>query len=389
MEATPENVPSFLPASNGNGILRHSKEENSIIGREASIITERFLEAQTGGIILEVLYGYHIQDDNDPYINLSDGMLVAVRQAGILGSFLVDYIPILKHIPAWFPGASFKSQAEAWAQDADRALNHPWTLLKQAMDGGAAIPSFSTRNLEIYGISPSASGDDSGMEEVIKNCAGVGFVAGTDTTVSAILSFILGMTLNPQIQARAQEELDDVVGSSRLPDFSDRDNLPYINAIYAETLRWNPVLPLGLPHATVNDDIYDGYLIPGGSTVVPNSWAVLHDESLYGTDVMNFDPDRFMRAADKDLPPNPELIAFGFGRRICPGRYLAINSLWLAITYLLANCTIAKEVDQDGQEIDPVVEFTPGLVSHPLPFKCRFIPRPEAALLQGHILPRA
>ncbi|KAF9261907.1 cytochrome P450 [Marasmius fiardii PR-910] len=324
----------------------------------------KHVRAHAGGIILEIVYGYHIQDDDDPYVKMADDALVGAREAGIPGSFLVDYIPLLKYLPTWFPGASFKTKAEVWARDVDRLKDNPWTLLKQSMVEGTAIPSFCTRQLEKSGISPSTSVNDSGMEEVIKNAAGVAFS---------------GMTLNPQVQARAQKELDEFLGSSRLPDFSDRDNLPYINAIYAETLRWNPVLPLGVPHAAVDDDIYEGYLIPRGSTIVPNAWAVLHDESLYGPDVMSFNPDRFMRES-KDLPLDPELIAFGFGRRICPGRYLAFNSVWLAITYLLANFTIAKEVDKDGKEIDPIIEYPDELLSHPLPFNCRFTPRSEAPL---------
>ncbi|KAF9261943.1 cytochrome P450 [Marasmius fiardii PR-910] len=379
------------------------KRTASLIRKLASSPKDFFKHVRThaGGIILEIVYGYHIQDDNDPYVQLADDAQESVREGGIIGTFWVDYIPLLKYVPAWFPGAGFKSKAEVWAREVERHRNDPWRLMKQSMDSGTAIPSFCTRNLEKFGISPSTSGEDSPMEEVIKNCAGVAFEAGADTTVSAILSFILGMVLSPQIQTRAQKELDEVIGSSRLPDFADRVKLPYLNAVLAETFRWNPVFPLCVAHAAVNDDVYEGYLIPGGSTVIPNIWAVFHDESLYGPDVMSFNPDRFMKEG-KDSPPDPELIAFGFGRRICPGRYLAINSTWLAIAYLLANFTIAKEVDEDGKEIEPVVEYTevfirfvcPGFhsdrdvgllnkepCSQPLPFNCRFIPRSEAILL--------
>ncbi|KAF9261871.1 cytochrome P450 [Marasmius fiardii PR-910] len=357
------------------------KRTATLVQKLASSPKDLFKHVRThaGGVVLEIAYGYQIQDHNDPYVQLADYAQVSAREAGIPGTFLVDYIPLLKHVPAWFPGASFKAKAEVWARDVDRVRNNPWTLLKESIADGTAIPSFSTQNLEKCGILPSTSGSDLGMEEVIKNCAGVAFSGGADTTVSAILSFILGMILNPRIQARAQNELNELIGSSRLPDFADRENLPYINAILAETLRWNPVLPLCVAHATVSDDVYEGYLIPGGSTVIPNIWAVLHDESLYGPDVLNFNPDRFMKEG-KNLPPNPELIAFGFGRRICPGRYLAINSVWLAITYLLANFTMSKEIDKDGEEIEPVVAYTEGLLSHPVPFNCQFIPRSEAPL---------
>ncbi|KAG7087478.1 hypothetical protein E1B28_013441 [Marasmius oreades] len=337
------------------------------------------VRTHSGGVILEIVYGYQIQGDNDPYVQLADDAVAGMRESFIHGSFLVDYIPILKHVPTWFPGASFKTKAEVWSRDTDKLKELPWTRLKQSMAEGTAVPCFSTKHLENFKISPTSS-ESSDMEEVIKNCAAVSFAAGADTTVSAMLSFILAMVLNPRVQKRAQEELDEVIGSSRLPDFSDRENLPYINAILSETLRWKPVTPFSAPHRAVNDDIYEGYFIPGGSTIIPNTWAVLHNEHLYGPDTLSFNPDRFMKQDGKDLPPSPDIIAFGFGRRICPGRHLTINSIWLAMTYLLQSFTMVKEVDNEGKEIDPVIEYSDGLLSHPHPFNCRFISRSSALI---------
>lgn len=88
-----------------------------------------------------------------------------------------------------------------------------------------------------------------------------------------MLVFFLAMTLYPEIQRLAQRELDAVVGSERLPQFSDQDSLPYINAIVKECLRWQPVAPLAIPHRSVEDDIYkDKYFIPKGSMVIGNVW---------------------------------------------------------------------------------------------------------------------
>lgn len=72
------------------------------------------------------------------------------------------------------------------------------------------------------------------------------------------------MALNPGIQRKAQAELDRVVGKDRLPSFDDRPLLPYTEAIYREVMRWRPPLPVGLPHATTEDDVYKGYFIPKG-----------------------------------------------------------------------------------------------------------------------------
>ena len=83
------------------------------------------------------------------------------------------------------------------------------------------------------------------------------------------------MALNPHVVKKAREELDRVLGGDRLPDFSDRENLPYISAIIKEVLRWECPAPIGLPKQAVEDDTYNGYFIPAGATIVENLWSVV------------------------------------------------------------------------------------------------------------------
>ena len=79
------------------------------------------------------------------------------------------------------------------------------------------------------------------------------------------------MALHSDVQAKAQAELDRVVGPERLPEYTDIDHMPYIQATLMETLRWMPVLPFSIPHAVTDDDEYRGYHIPKGSMVIPVS----------------------------------------------------------------------------------------------------------------------
>jgi len=83
------------------------------------------------------------------------------------------------------------------------------------------------------------------------------------------------MTLYPKIQRKAQEEIDRVIGNKRLPSMGDRKNLPYVNAIVKEVFRWHPIGPMGLPHMTTENDMFQGYLIPKGALILPNIWYVL------------------------------------------------------------------------------------------------------------------
>ena len=109
-------------------------------------------------------------------------------------------------------------------------------------------------------------------------------------TPSSISSFILAMVLFPHVQDKAQKEIDSVIGKDRLPRFTDRESLPYINAIVKELLRWNPSVPLGrlsssetevestilinigLPHELQQEDVYRDYYLPKGSIVWANIW---------------------------------------------------------------------------------------------------------------------
>ncbi|THG97350.1 hypothetical protein EW026_g4630 [Hermanssonia centrifuga] len=94
--------------------------------------------------------------------------------------------------------------------------------------------------------------------------AGVMFLAGADTSAGALHVLLLAMTLYPNALRRAHEELDTVIGRDRLPCFQDQKDLPYINAIVKELLRWRPIAPIGAPRRCAQDNWYKGYLIPKG-----------------------------------------------------------------------------------------------------------------------------
>ncbi|KAK0204932.1 cytochrome P450 [Desarmillaria ectypa] len=127
--------------------------------------------------------------------------------------------------------------------------------------------------------------------DITRDTAGVAFAAGADTTVSTILSVILAFLLYPEVQTKAQVELDAVVAPTRLPNFDDCLQLSYINAIVVDALRWNPVVPMGVDYRNVQKDAYRGYYFPAGATIVGNVWAMLYDEKYYPNPLV-FYPNR-------------------------------------------------------------------------------------------------
>jgi len=182
------------------------------------------------------------------------------------------------------------------------------------------------------------------------------YIAGAESTGSAMSSLFLALVLYPQVQRRAQAELDVVIGRDRLPTFDDRPRLPYIEALCKELMRWQMVAPTGFPHSSNRDEVYKGYFIPKGSTVTANAWAILHDPKLY-PDPEEFKPERFLNK-DGTVRDDPTLsLASGIGKNICPGRHFVDAAIFIAAASVLSVFNVTKAKDESGRETP--VKVTP------------------------------
>jgi len=196
---------------------------------------------------------------------------------------------------------------------------------------------------------------------------------------------MLAMVLNPECQIRAQKEIDTVVGTSRFPTFEDRAELPFVECILQETLRWNPVAPLGVPHRSTQDDVYRGMYIPKGSLIFANVRGMSLDDSIY-KDPTKFIPERFLPPPSGNGEPHFSCL-FGFGRRKCPAVHFVERNLWIAIVSILATCTISNALDEHGNVIVPEASMSDGVDSYPNDLRCLVKPRSKAveALLEESI----
>ncbi|KAJ7043052.1 cytochrome P450 [Mycena alexandri] len=325
--------------------------------------------------VMSVAYGLEIQRSNDPYVELADKAVEGLVTAVVPGRFLVDSMPFLKYVPAWFPGAGFQRKAQEWRRLSRGMLEKPYAEAKAKIAAGSPQHSFT---LDGQRMVENSDDDKAYLAQVVQATAGTMYTAGTGTTVSALGTFILAMLAHPEAQKKAQAEIDAVVGQDRLPDFDDEASLPYVAACMKESLRWKNVTPISIPHFVAVEDEYRGYRIPAGSVVIPNTWAILHDEAMY-PDPYSFKPERWL--LDGKLNPaimDPEMI-FGFGRRICPGRHMAKAHVWLSLASILATFDITKPVDKDGKVIEPNFDYFAGMVVQPLPYKSCLKPRSEKA----------
>jgi cytochrome P450 len=181
--------------------------------------------------------------------------------------------------------------------------------------------------------------------------------------VASVKAFYFLMMLHPDVQRRAQAEVDRVIAKeNRLPTLHDRSHMPYVDAVLQEILRWATPAPIGLPHATSADDYYQGYYIPAKTTIIPNIWAMTHDAEQY-PDPFTFNPERFMKRHPSDtVQRDPRQLVFGFGRRMCPGQHVGEASVFIQMATTLAALDISKALDKDGRPIEPEISFTTALV---------------------------
>nr|BAL05187.1 cytochrome P450 [Phanerodontia chrysosporium] len=334
------------------------------------------LRVMTASAILGVTFGMEVNDSNDPYVTIADRAIQSLVEAGMPGSYMVEYIPLMRYIPSWAPGGKFRRDAAEWRTLVSDMFTKPFEHIKSAIRHGVARPSIATSLL--MGLDDKQ--DNARREHVIRNVTGTAYVGAADTTVAALRTFILAMVMHPAIQKAAQAELDRVVGRDCLPTFADREHLPYLTAIQYEVLRWRPVAPLGFPRRANADDEYHGYHIPKDAIVLGNIWAILHDPARY-RDPAAFDPARWL-TPDGALRADAgdAMLAFGFARRICPGRHYAVANMWINMAYMLAAFDIAPPRDAAGCAVPPAGEHTTGLLTYPKPFGAVFTPRSAAAL---------
>ncbi|KAI9449498.1 cytochrome P450 [Lactarius psammicola] len=337
---------------------------------------EKFIEhlrGTAGSVVLDLVYGYQVKERDDEIVHIAEVATLEFSRAATPGAFLVDSLPFLRHVPEWFPGAGWKKLGREWRADTYKVVDTPFEYTQQRRAAGISETSF----VDAY------SGDGMSEEDadILKWGAASIYFGGADTMVSSTSSFFLAMTLYPDVMKKAQAELDAVVGPHRLPTFADWENLPYLDAVSKEVLRWAPVTPFGGHHRLMEDDIQDGYLIPAGTAIIVNMWVpsrrgLLHNEKIY-SHPMTFDPERFLATEKRAAELDPHKILFGYGRRTCPGNiffpydvvdtcswmHFADATMFLYMATILAAFDISKPVDDCGRVIEVKADFTSGLVS--------------------------
>ncbi|KAI6042932.1 cytochrome P450 [Pisolithus marmoratus] len=359
----------------------------------------------TVSVALEFTYGQMMDGKNDSIISIATSLAqnmtkgMTAERVGLLTA-----LPILKYVPSWFPGAELQEEARKCRNMIASFSDIYFAKAKEQAEAGVLQASFVSDILQ-QGETEELAARQAAIGIYIAAGESVGVYDSLHAiddklalqTSSTLKVLVLAMILNPEIQNRVHAELDAVVGKGVLPTFEDRERLPYLQAVLFEVMRWHPITPLGASHATTASDIVEGYYIPRGTCilydmictrgahlnttgtiVIFNAWAMKNNDYDHPE---RFDPTRYLTADEKLTPDAMQDNSkfFGFGRRICPGRFFAYDALWAAAAVILSTFRFEKARDSFGNEIEINPVFPHGVLSYPSPYQCSIISRVDTA----------
>lgn len=348
------------------------------------------VERYAASLAMTLMNGQRITASKDPAVDeiiddLAEFMDHYNRTAWL------DKLPGFWTLPEWTIPARRKASRIA-ADHLVLILRH-WNATKYRLANGLSLPCFNRSIMERLRQSDLAG-------RVSENeAAEIGellVTAATETTSSTLKNWIAAMIMFPDVQKKAKEEIDRVVGPDRLPDDTDAVNLPYVRQVIQEcvantcpltpscppilhpthnkprltprrTHRWLTAVPLGIFHATTEPITWRQHVIPAGTPLVLNAYGIHRDPALY-PNPLAFDPDRWAgkleaasELADDRVGARSEaLYAFGAGRRVCPGQHVAEQGLFLAVARWLWAFDTGKAYE--GQVVD-TNSYKPGIVA--------------------------
>ncbi|KAH7629725.1 cytochrome P450 [Sordaria sp. MPI-SDFR-AT-0083] len=350
----------------------------------------KHLERYATSVVSIIAFGRRVKSYEDPIITEVIALMQLAADLNVPGKrfpMLLETFPFLARFPRWFPffkGIGYRGGGSG--QKSGRGGHYFFhSLALEALEQyeskspalKASMPTPYIKTLMDESIKSNLP------ESELSSLTGNLFGAGSDTSSSTLITFMLACCAFPDAMVKAQSELDRVIGSGRSPHWDDVPNLPYINAFVKEVLRWRSVAIIGgQPHSNTQPDYYKGYYIPAHSWVQGNVWAIHHHEREF-PDPDRFFPDRYLPDNDHHRPFPGEkdkgYMTFGWGRRVCSGQALAEQGTWITVARLLWAFSIRKYRDPETgkeEEVD-IFAYTNGLNMRPQPFKCEIMVRSE------------
>ncbi|KAI8391167.1 cytochrome P450 [Radiomyces spectabilis] len=358
-------------------------EYNHLLLNDADRLVMSFLKAteQKGSVspgelfhlasmnaILKLVLAKHVESTEDilfkQIYNLVDEGMKYAGAFGYIGGFLpaLSWIDVLTQ-----KGRQMRHFVKEKRDKIYKAL------IKDAIEGD--IPCLAK---QFYALKEQQELDDDDILVTISDLV----AAGTDTIAVTLTWAIAILVHHPEVQQNICQELDGFIKAhSRLPKFTERDALPYFIAVQKECMRYRPSVPFSVPHRATEDFEYRGYLIRKDAILISTMHGMHLNPDIYPQPEM-FIPERFlsntktMMASANGTIYQRDHYNFGWGRRICPGIYLAETECFSVLVRIFAQCTIAPHISTDGP-VYPDLNGAKdgGAVFLPPSYRVRFIKR--------------
>ncbi|KAI0351871.1 cytochrome P450 [Trametes cingulata] len=343
-------------------------------GGALPINPQPFLSRASLNNILSLVFGFRTESMDDNLV--SESLRLSREFMNTTGpvSNLVDFVPLLQKLP---------NRMSTRGRKLHHDLIDIWGSLVRRVEDKVKRGEPHPDCMAKYLIEHREEEQLDDLDTIVLCCAFL--IGGVETTSSIKQWFAAHIPACPEIQAKAQAELDSVCGRDRLPTVGDEAKMPYIHAIVKEVERCHNPFWLGTPHVNTEDFFYKGYLIPKGTVVVTNTWTMHHDPGRY-PDPYEFKPERYLNnslscseSANLANPMERDHWMFGAGRRICPGIALGEREIFLAVSHLLW----AYNMEELPDEPIDLKEYDGQSGRSPVPNRIRLTPRDEhvAAIL--------
>ncbi|KAJ5969286.1 hypothetical protein N7501_005534 [Penicillium viridicatum] len=329
------------------------------------------LERTQSSVILALHYGLRIPSFEEHILHEIINIQTQVTHLAANPS-LPDIIPPLRHLPAFL---------SPWKRAADKLYATQVDLYMRLFRHGRDSAGWNSTK---QAIATAEKYSEDGVPDLdLAFTLATSIQGGMETSPRQLLWLFIAALHQPSFMSRAHALLDEVVGRDRLPQFSDRSGLAFIDAIMHELFRWRPISPGSIPRRADRDDEFNGVKIKKGVTLMANAWAIGRDEKVFDPalgDPQEFVPERWLRRDDggeerlrTDLP----LPVFGQGRRICQGKKVATDGTFMHVACLLWAFDIQPA---NGEEVDPWAMVVAGFMTMPRELKFKLRPRGDWVL---------
>ncbi|KAF8577323.1 cytochrome P450 [Ramaria rubella] len=344
--------------------------ETKVLMRDVLRTPEKFMahfRQYSANVILKIAYGLDSEGGNQEAIAAMYDVMERFLASANPGAHLVDLFPSLDRLPDFL---------SPWRRGAlhQRKLNQT-TYLRLLNEVRAKVDKGQLAPDGVFAARLDQDKEKFGMDDLdVAYLAGTMFEAGTDTTAAALSTFVLAAVTHPDAYKAAQTEVDLVCGDHS-PTLDDFERCEYVRALCKETFRWRTVTAGGLPHLSTapEDDFYKGFRIPAGATILANHWGICASNETYGQkyDTAIFEPRRWIDRPEGVGNIDEDLPTFGFARRLCPGKLLAVHSMFL----VLSNLCYAFDIKAKEGVVLDTFAYTTGFNIEPENFECNITPR--------------